>query len=206
MQIISTVYRCKPEAYWNTIRIEHNNLMKKYVKDNNGQPGNLINGKIHGLFFTAQMCRGKPPDSSPFGNMRMDLNCLEILNPEKHNFYFADFYCNREMHYVTIVICVNNSESDNYCRENLIELNPFANNFLIIERSTNDKFSRWKFFVNFAVRVELFYTENLTLDSGNLTEITATGAGTSRANGLPNNKQCTKCNLYALQPSKKGNK
>ncbi|CAB3408008.1 unnamed protein product [Caenorhabditis bovis] len=194
------VYRCKPNIYWEEIHEYNNDIMAKYVKDENGQPGNLINGKLHGLFFSARLLKNLTlPPSSPFGNVRMCIDAFFLLNPKQHNFYFADFYCNRDTHYATIVICIINSKTDRYCREKLIKLNPFRNSFVKLIPPTIQQ-PNWRYFINYAIWVELYYTEDIEINIGQFTAILATGAGTSKIGGLPNNKQCTACNLY---PKKK---
>lgn len=132
----------------------------------------------------------------------MVINCFVILNPERHNFYFADFYCNKNIHYVTVVICLVNSETDLYCREKLVKLNPLSNPFVKLVPPVVDQFGQWRFYVNYTLWVELYYTEDIQLDMGQFSAIMATGAGTSRIGGLPNNKQCTMCNLYPIGKKK----
>ncbi|CAO4360490.1 unnamed protein product [Caenorhabditis nigoni] len=196
MHEFRVVYRCKPKVYWDEIHHYCNDVMQKYIKDDNGQPGNLINGKINGLFFSARLLPDLTlPQFSPFGNVRMIVNAFLILNPERHNFYFSDFYCNKNIHYVTIVICVIDSETDRYCREKLVKLNPLSNPFVKLIPPP-DRFGQWRFYINYTLWVELYYTEDLQLDMGQFSAIMATGAGTSKIGGLPNNKNCNLCNLY----------
>uniref|UniRef100_A0A8R1DR32 Phytanoyl-CoA hydroxylase-interacting protein-like C-terminal domain-containing protein n=1 Tax=Caenorhabditis japonica TaxID=281687 RepID=A0A8R1DR32_CAEJA len=196
------VYRCKPKVYWDEIHHYGNDVMQKYIKDDNGQPGNLINGKINGLFFSARLLPDLTlPPCSPFGNVRMIISASILLNPECHNFYFADFYCNKNIHYVTVVICFVDSETDRYCRERLIKLNPLSNPFFKLVPPV-ERFGKCRFYINYSLWVELYYTEDIQLDIGQFSAIMATGAGTSRIGGLPNNKQCTLCNLYPTVRSK----
>lgn len=205
MQEFSYVYRCKPKAYWDQIFNYCNDIMYKYRKDQNGQPGNLINGKIQGLFFSARvMPDGSMPKWSYFGNVRMSIEASSLLDPRLHNFYFADFYCNKDVHYATIVICVKDSETDEYCRDRLILLDPFSNAFIKLERLKHG--GKWKYYINRSLIVELFYTENLSLSMGYFSTVFPAGAGTSRINGLPNNKACRACNLYpSAMPSNLSN-
>ncbi|EFO84886.1 hypothetical protein CRE_03678 [Caenorhabditis remanei] len=195
MQEFSFVYRCKPKAYWDQIFNYCNDIMYKYRKDQNGQPGNLINGKIQGLFFSARVLPdGSMPKWSYFGDVRMSIEASSLLDPRLHNFYFADFYCNKEVHYATIVICVKDSETDEYCRDKLIRLDPFTNTFIKLEPLKHS--GKWKYYINRSLIVELFYTENLSLSMGYFSTVFPAGAGRSRVNGLPNNKVCRACNLY----------
>ncbi|KAF1769406.1 hypothetical protein GCK72_001223 [Caenorhabditis remanei] len=202
MHEFCVVYRCKPKIYWDEIHHYCNDVMQKYIKDDNGQPGNLINGKINGLFFSARLLPDMTlPQCSPFGNVRMIINAFLILNPERHNFYFSDFYCNKNIHYVTIVICVIDSETDRYCREKLVRINPLSNPFVKLIPPT-DRFGQWRFYINYTLWVELYYTEDIQLDMGQFSAIMATGAGTSKIGGLPNNKHCNMCNLYPIGKKK----
>lgn len=205
MHQFCVVYRCKPKVYWDEIHHYYNDVMQKYIKDDNGQPGNLINGKINGLFFSARLLTDLSlPQCSPFGNVRMVIDAFILLNPSRHNFYFADFYCNKNIHYVTIVLCVIDSDTDRYCRERLIKLNPLSNPFVKLVPPM-DQFGQWRFYVNYTVWVELYFTEDIQLNMGQFSAIMATGAGTSKIGGLPNNKQCTICNLYPIGKKKPAN-
>lgn len=69
--------------------------------------------EIHfsGLFFSARLLPdGSLPSHSPFGNIRMLVPALALLDPARVNMYFCDFYCNYVTHYVTVVICEKHSE------------------------------------------------------------------------------------------------
>ncbi|KAI1724747.1 phytanoyl-CoA hydroxylase-interacting protein-like [Ditylenchus destructor] len=153
------LYRCKPYFYWDQIR----------------------------LFFSARTLQnGSLPPSSPFGNVRMRIDPGYLLDPARVNMYFCDFYCNRLTHYVTLVICERNSQTD------------------IVER-TGDPSNPYIFWVSWGVWVEIYYTENILMKWGAFDNIMATGAGTSKIGGLPHNKSCLTCNLYPIGP-KSGNK
>ncbi|CAL2029927.1 unnamed protein product [Caenorhabditis brenneri] len=202
MHEFCVLYRCKPKVYWDEIHHYCNDVMQKYIKDDNGQPGNLINGKINGLFFSARLNPDLSlPHYSPFGNVRMIVDAFLLLNPERHNFYFSDFYCNKSIHYTTIVICVVDSETDRYCRDKLVKLNPLSNPFVKLIPPTVS-YGKWRFYINYTLWVEVYYTEDLQLDVGQFSAIMATGAGTSKIGGLPNNKFCESCNLYPARGKK----
>lgn len=58
------------------------------------------------MFFSAKtLGDGSLPPTSPFGDIRMVIPALTLLDPNRINMYFCDFYCNKLTHYVTIVIC-----------------------------------------------------------------------------------------------------
>ncbi|KAJ1346513.1 hypothetical protein KIN20_001321 [Parelaphostrongylus tenuis] len=185
MQPFEVLYRCKPREYWDEIHHCHDGLMEKYIKDNNGQPANRINGVISGLFFSARVyADGSLPTHSPFGNVRMQVPPGALLDPAINNFYFADFYCNYYTHYVTVVICRKGSETDNYCYMRLHQMNPEDNPFLTVSPPRYPHYTA-TYFVNSGVWVEIYYTEDIPL-------------WTSKIGGLPNNKHCGRCNLYPI--------
>ncbi|RCN41780.1 hypothetical protein ANCCAN_12266 [Ancylostoma caninum] len=198
MQTFEVLYRCKPREYWDEIHTCRDGLMEKYIKDNNGQPANRINGIISGLFFSARVyADGSLPTHSPFGNVRMLVPPGALLDPTINNFYFADFYCNYYTHYVTVVVCRKGSETDNYCYARLHQMNPEDNPFLTVIPSRHPHYPP-TYCVNSGVWVEIYYTEDVPLWLGRFDNIQTTGAGTSKIGGLPNNKHCERCNLYPV--------
>uniref|UniRef100_A0A914WWF9 Phytanoyl-CoA hydroxylase-interacting protein-like C-terminal domain-containing protein n=1 Tax=Plectus sambesii TaxID=2011161 RepID=A0A914WWF9_9BILA len=199
MHPFRVIYRCKPKPYFDDIRYRTGAIMEKYLKDNNGQAASSINGVISGLFFSARLLPdGSLPLQSPFGDIRMVIPAPTILDPGRVRMYFSDFYCNYITHYVTVVICERGSETDRFCERRLIPLSPENNPFLrIIPR--HDVFdTRYEYWVNKNVWVEIYYTEHVPLSWGMFDTITATGAGTSKPGGLPHNKTCQQCNLYPV--------
>ncbi|CAG9533015.1 unnamed protein product [Cercopithifilaria johnstoni] len=194
------LYRCKPKIYYDDIQFHRGGIMEKYMKDNNGQAASSINGAISGLFFSARLLPdGSLPTHSPFGNVRMLVPAMTLLDPARVNMYFCDFYCNYITHYVTVVICEKHSDTDIFCMQRLIKLAPDSNPFLRIV--FRPPMFEPEFWVNKNVWVEIYYTENVPLNWGRFDAITATGAGTSRVGGLPHNKQCQMCNLYPQKNS-----
>ncbi|VDN92280.1 unnamed protein product [Brugia pahangi] len=194
------LYRCKPKIYYDDIQFHRGGIMEKYMKDNNGQAASSINGAISGLFFSARLLPdGSLPTHSPFGNVRMLVPAMTLLDPSRVNMYFCDFYCNYITHYVTVVICEKHSDTDIFCMQRLIKLAPDSNPFLRIV--FRPPMFEPEFWVNKNVWVEIYYTENVPLNWGRFDAITATGAGTSRVGGLPHNKQCQMCNLYPQKNS-----
>ncbi|OZC11130.1 hypothetical protein X798_01956 [Onchocerca flexuosa] len=186
------LYRCKPKIYYDDIQFHRGGIMEKYMKDNNGQAASSINGAISGLFFSARLLPdGSLPTHSPFGNVRMLVPAMTLLDPARVNMYFCDFYCNYITHYVTVVICEKHSDTDIFCMQRLIKLAPDSNPFLRIV--FRPPMFEPEFWVNKNVWVEIYYTENVPLNWGRFDAITATGAGTSR--------QCQMCNLYPQKNS-----
>jgi hypothetical protein len=205
---LTQIYRCKRSSYWNNIRKQRDGVMETYLKDNNGHTASPINGVLKGLFFmTRTYPDGKLPVESPFGNERMIVPAVKLLDPQRVNYYFTDFYCNQRpffstkiksnrsaSHYVTVVICERGSSADTWCHKRLIRMDPFHNNFLRASAENPDVFH-----ANRAVWVEVFYTENIPLDWAALFDDVQTfGTGSSKKDGLPHNKRCTVCNLCPL--------
>lgn len=180
-------------------------LMKRYMKNDGGDQASPLNRAIPGLFFSAfylKNCDGQliVPPTSPFGDQRFHVAVPFFLN-SKNNLYFADFYCHYTNHHVTLVVTEANSESDKFCKENLIFLESINNPFLYYNRSKHC------FFINTSVNVEVFYTENI--DSGRLLScrpnyafFTFCGSvGDSRTKsfiGQSKNINCDICNLNTL--------
>ena len=193
-------YRNKPRHYFDKIRIHRSNIMEVYIKDNNGDPGCPINGQIQGLFFAV---RPEPstmniPDISPFGDTRIKIPIRKLLQPET-KFYFADFYCISDKHYVTIVATRPNSLADKFCEKYLLKLS-----------LENNPFFKQKPFIPFfhgiyepafyccrEPRVEILYTENIDLRQNYILweKVRTIGRGSSTPGGIPKRPFCRLCNL-----------
>ncbi|XP_063404916.1 phytanoyl-CoA hydroxylase-interacting protein-like [Mytilus trossulus] len=201
MAPIRFFYRNKPREYFEDIFWKSNGIMRKYMKDNNGDRYSVINKNLEGLFFSALLESKtlKPPPTSIFGTRRMFVFAPKMLNL-RSNVYFADFYCNFYIHYVTLVITEANSSADKYCRGRLLMVNQYDNPFikLVLEHG------EWSVFVTTNVHVELFYTENIDLNAikyqqgGFLFEdVPVRGKGTSCPEGIAKKAGCKICNLEA---------
>ncbi|KAI1733131.1 phytanoyl-CoA hydroxylase-interacting protein-like [Ditylenchus destructor] len=173
MQPFTFLYRCKPRIYWDHIRDFRNGKVEKYIKDNGGHSASPINGQIYGLFFFARtMADGSLPLTSPFGDIRIRLKAPILLDPNRVNMYFCDFYC--------------------FCHDWLKQLDMENNPFLRVQR-TGDLRNPFTFLVNRAkVWVEIYYTEDISMTWGAFDAVTPTG--------ISNNQSCLKCNLYPSGP------
>lgn len=125
------LYRNKPQLYWDHIAHNRCGLMEVYLKDNNGHSACPINGVLEGLFFNGKHRNGLIPGRSPFGEIRMEVPVWRLFTPA-HKLYFADFYCNSAMHYVTILLTRDGSRADKFARKFLIPLSARANPFFKI--------------------------------------------------------------------------
>jgi hypothetical protein len=54
------LYRNQSESYFENILRNNRGLMEVVTKDNSGDPGSPINGKLKGLFFMARNENGQP--------------------------------------------------------------------------------------------------------------------------------------------------
>nr|CAD2170380.1 unnamed protein product [Meloidogyne enterolobii] len=197
MQSFTFLYRCKPRIYWDYV-YEMGQVLNPYLKDSNGQAACPLNQNIEGLFFSAKTNPdGSLPNSSPFGDVRMVLPAHNLLDPQRVNLYFADFYCNRVPHYVTVVVAFKDSDVDKFSKDKLLPLDPFDNQFLLLQHTSNSQ-SPLNFFVNKKVWVEIYYTETVPMRWGRFDNIIPQGVGTSKIGGLPHNKNCRTCNLYPI--------
>ena len=184
--IDSVFYRDKPADYFRHISKNNKNTMTVYVKDNNGDPASIINGQINGLFFSTK----NPGNISHFGDQRVTIPAEAMLTADS-NLYFADFYCFKQAHYVTVVLTRPGSDTDRFCESNLIKLDITCNEFL--ERSCRS----WECVVRVShkVWVEVLYTEDVDLSRPECTFSTVRSTGTSTPGGLPKNPKCQVCNL-----------
>ncbi|CAD5205548.1 unnamed protein product [Bursaphelenchus okinawaensis] len=196
LQNFTELYRCKPRHYFDEIIMNRNRIMEKYIKDDNGHSASPINGKLRGLFFSAEKVDGKLPNSSPFGDVRITIPADQLIKPHFVNLYFVDFYCNSKPHYVTVVVCQKGSNPDEFCKRHTkpmeLATNPF---FRIVPKKEGEPGPDYYYFVSNAVHVEICYTENVPLSMGTITEVMPFGRGSSRIGGLRNNVACQICNI-----------
>ncbi|KAI6207698.1 Cation-ATPase-N domain-containing protein [Aphelenchoides besseyi] len=149
-QEFKVMYRAKPKIYWDDLITRTGSIMEVYIKDNNGHA-----------------------TASPFGDVRFVVPADRLLSPHYVNIYFADFYCNRVPHYVTIVVCEKNSNADRFCRRHVKQLNFYDNPFLTVKACGHQNGKGfYRYYVNGNAHVEILYTK-----------------------GYKNNWRCEKCNI-----------
>src|SRR6218665_547232 len=179
------LYRNKHPKYFEDILRNRGGIMEVYVKDNSGDPGCPINGRIQGLFFMASVQRGsqtgEPDRRSAFGSCRLRIAVEQILNSTP-NLYFADFYCMRsnKIHYVTLVATRPGSIADRLCADRLLALGvvyPNCNPFLY-----EDFCGEFRVSAKNKLYVELLYTEGIDIREYQLEQGLRTfGKGHSRS-------------------------
>nr|CAD2154256.1 unnamed protein product [Meloidogyne enterolobii] len=201
------VHRCKPKSYFDNIysQPDGQRMMMPYLKDENGHPGCPINGEIEGCFFSSLLQGDSLPNASPFGDVQMILEVNKILDFKRMNMYFADFYCNQAfaggqgvssaLHYITVVVCEKSSQTDKFCANRLLRLDPSNNKFLKLLPTSNSGSPRYLTNSTSGLLVEIYYTKPVSLfQAKKFREISTIGKGSSRPMGLPNNKLCKICN------------
>ena len=169
---LNYITRDKPKEYFREIFKEANGIMRKYEKDGHanpdnpyGSPENPINGGLEGLFFSAivDWSTHKPFPSSVYGEMRLQLPVDELLTTDR-NLYFSDFHCMKsggsQRHTITLVLCENGSEADEFCKSHLVSLDKWTNHFL------RGKSYFWM--VTKGAYVEIFYTESIDISPYNI--------------------------------------
>ena len=204
--MVKYFYRNKPPKYYDDIMRDRNGIMEPYKEDYNGDPGSAINGSISGLFFAAKVDRntGLPPTTSPFGAQRLNIPIDRLMHTHC-NMYFTDFYCNYNLHYVTLVVAEIGSEADRFCEKHAINigLTQPKNEFLFYVAEED------RFYLTMGVGVEVLYTE--PIDIARLLQddnrvffswVETRGRGSSTTLGLPKNNECPKCNLYPNEKSR----
>ncbi|XP_067675479.1 phytanoyl-CoA hydroxylase-interacting protein-like [Haliotis asinina] len=184
------LYRNKPSAYFDDIQSNKGNLMEKYLKDNGGDPYCPLNGRLEGLFFGVTLRGGALPQMSPFGDTRVILPLHSVFD-DSAKLYFADFFCmpvGANTHYVVLVITKDGSESDRFCEQELIKLDPYNNRFLSKHGGRYQTLSRQ------GLWVEVFYTEHVDISSLLLTRTGVLGHGQS-VGGIAKDPTCPICNV-----------
>ena len=183
------LYRNRSRDYFDKIA-KNGHIMKKYMKDNSGDPKSPINGKLNGLFFMANVDKLtlSPPATSPFGDTRLSIPYAELLRG--CNLYFADFFCmRRSAHYITLVAAKQGSTSDKFCQKRLLKFDPYKPNRFLCINGPVAKVSQ-------SLWVEVFYTEDINIkemEGAHLTTVPSTG--TSTPGGVRKNTHCTHCNM-----------
>ncbi len=183
-------FRNKTRQYFRYILVEEDQIMRTYIKDNNGDPGCPINGKLDGLFFNV---RPDPktkqvPTVSFYGDILITIPIDKLIEPDV-NVYFADIYCHHQTHHLALVATKPGSEADKFCSKALPRLSIEDNPFLFRVGTL------W--FSSVEPLVEVMYTEDVRLSEPHVTwsVVRTTGRGSSTPHGHPKRTDCSVCNL-----------
>jgi len=192
-------YRNMPGSVLETILRDQNGIMRTRLKDNSGDQNCVINGKLSGVLFCANVDNDthEPKEPSPYGDTRILIPANYFLQ-QNPNLYFADFYCLRQggPHYVVLVMTPPGSEADIFCRNNnLIQLD-------LADKASNPfLFELYgQIYVSSRVFVEIFYTEDIDVN-----EVSSLHGATVKHTGvyntgmtignMPKYPQCQRCNV-----------
>jgi len=177
-------------------------LMKVYIKDDSGDKGSPINGRINGLFFMANNINGEPPATSQFGSWRFQVPA-EMLLKTVPNMYFSDFYCMKGRdHYITLIATRPGSEADQFCSRRLLPVDLYdsiSNPFLFCRDGCLYVTSHSN------LQVEILYTENIDIHEwvmyggATMLDVAVVCKGSSTPGGVPKNPNCSVCNLENLE-------
>ena len=194
---IDVLFRNNPRQYFEDIRQNKGGIMQVGPKNTNGDPRCPIGyGRIKGIDFSCGK-EGSLIRTSPFGDTRLTLPVKKYINPETGNLYFADIFCHKKRHHVTLVVAKPGSEADLYCAENLIKLpmipqNSQQNPFFFYRRDKK------QFYCTFSVWIELYFTENVDLGAeirNNKKCLQGRFRPRSVGYGKPKRGNCTDCSL-----------
>ena len=195
---VQFAYRNKPLPYFKTIMQKRGGIMEVYNKDRNGDPGCPINEQINGLFFGVRIDPKTRtlPDDSYFGDTRIIMPIGKLVEGSI-KLYFADFYCHKNVHHITLVITKPGTQTDQFCAKHLLELSIDNNPFFF--RSPHTIYSH-KFYCSREPRVEILYTEDIDLKQEFIRwkTVKTLGRGSSSLVGLPKRSDCDTCNLYPI--------
>ncbi|ELU14416.1 hypothetical protein CAPTEDRAFT_229026 [Capitella teleta] len=148
--------------------------MQTYLKDNNGDPRCPINGNLKGLHFAANVdyITRKPKVPSPYGNRRLKVPALDLIK-KCPNLYFADMFCYNtphHPHHILLVMTRPGSPADRFCSRCLPRLNWYSNPFLVLHSPKSDDDEYRIGIPKHNIWVELFYTEHVDSQSGEIWE------------------------------------
>ena len=195
---VQFAYRNKPLPYFKTIMQKRGGIMEVYNKDRNGDPGCPINEQINGLFFGVRIDPKTRtlPDDSYFGDKRIIMPIGKLVEGSV-KLYFADFYCHKIVHHITLVITKPGTQTDQFCAKHLLELSIDKNPFFF--RLPHTIYSH-KFYCSREPRVEILYTEDIDLKQKFIRwkTVKTLGRGSSSLVGLPKRSDCDTCNLYPI--------
>jgi len=183
-------YRDKDREYYDCARYNCNGFLPSVLKNVNGDPASPINGHIQGVFVgvCVDWKTGSPPEESPFGYLRFSTP-IECLYGPDFNLYFADFYCHvgAMSHHLSLVITRPDSAADLICKFRLPRLDRINNPFLRQNPKTG-----WMMHTT-AVWIDVFYTEQVHIDSGRFNTVHCISAGPKT--GKLKDARCKACNI-----------
>jgi len=169
---VNLISRCKPSDYWDQLISPggSNPMITPQIKDANGHKESSIVGQIRCIPFTVNKLFDSKISNSCFGDTCLTVHISKVFNPDDTNAYFADFYdfspkkARVKTYFVTIIFCKKGSPADTYCFLNTKKLDICKNPFFQLKQDV-DSFteqSKYKFYTNPQVEVEILYTDFLS--------------------------------------------
>ena len=98
-----TLFRNNPWQYFDNINRNKGGIMEVTPKNPNGDPRSPVSNRIKGINFNIGNDILKPK-RSPFGDKRFIIDVHKLIDPERNQLYFSDFYCFGKRHRVTLVV------------------------------------------------------------------------------------------------------
>uniref|UniRef100_A0AC35TSK8 PHYHIP_C domain-containing protein n=1 Tax=Rhabditophanes sp. KR3021 TaxID=114890 RepID=A0AC35TSK8_9BILA len=212
-QEINFLYRFKSKNYFENVYFHNEGSpLPKHKKDKTGHFANPTIDHIRGVFFAGTVNKfNEMPEKSPFGDTRFEVEVHKMLNPEKSNIYFSDFYCVRSdyakrnhllsnftetghRHYITLVVTDKNSYENDFCSRYFEKIDLINGpNLRIIKQLDGNYKYYWN--TNSAIATEIFYTPTMSMADGKFKrDCKPLAKGCSTANGIGHAKRCTICN------------
>ncbi len=108
------------------------------------------------------------------------------------NLYFADFWCHKVIHHITLVVTKPNTTADQFCSEHLLPISLDSNPF-VCNIGTG-------FFCCREPHVDLFYTEDIDLTDRHIQweTVPTVGRGHADPNGIPKTLRLLQCERWVI--------
>ena len=204
LKYCSNLFRDKTEDYYDAI-ISGSGIMEPYKKDSHGDPRSPINvHKLNGLFFNACVDPNMNKQSI-YGMKRLNIKPTGLVDSST-KLYFADFYCvpgkgfRIRPHYVTVIMTISGTSADEFCRNNLVELDVENNPFLCIRKSDLEMYNMEALDCR-GLHLEIYYTNGIKVSNmlgektATLQDVSLMANMTGTRNPKAKSPMCTYCNI-----------
>ncbi|KAI6235006.1 PHYHIP-C domain-containing protein [Aphelenchoides besseyi] len=194
---ITYIHRTKMRAYFDQLESP---IMVKERRYSSGHPANaLINEpELTGVWFSPCLFKNKLPTKSPFGDRRFLIDPNRVISsPSDYHLYFADFYCVGSAHYVTLVLCKNETDEDRFSQTHLKTIDMFNNIFFKVASTENG----FAYETSISTYPELFITQDVALSDGSFDNVNCSTISGSTVGGVRHNPSCSHCNMVSIEES-----
>ena len=191
------LFRNNHPQYFEDIQLNKGNIMMMSPKNPNGDLRCPIVNNLEGIEFSVGS-ENLLPRNSPLGDTRLVIPSERLINRFLCNLYFCDLYCHGKGHHVLLAVTRRGSPADISCAQRFPRLpwisSNFENPFLFYDEQNGI------FYVTFAIRVSVFYTENARIDES--TDFYEHGFGRRTVGyGKPKEESCIICNPSLISRS-----